>query len=175
MGERNARSLGSAYGRLYGPIAVAAVLIASQPLIEPDVSGPSTAVLRFGPREEDPSWLDTAGDSLVAWPWPTTGFGLVSLLLLIGVIAGTVAATLRPACGPRIPAAVAVLSAALLLMLLVKPGTDGSGPGVGYVRHHPPGLTGAGWAALALSLLAAGLAAAHALQLRRLGRTVAPR
>jgi hypothetical protein len=174
MGERNARSLGSAYGRLYGPIAVAAVLIASQPLIEPDVSGASTAVLRIEPLGEDPSWLDTAGDSLAAWPWPTTGFDVISLILLIGVTAGTVAATLRPACGPRIPAAVAVLSAALLLTLLVKPGTDGSGPGVGYVRHHSPGLTGAGSAALTLSLLAAGLAAAHALQVRRLARAVAP-
>lgn len=174
MGERTARSLGSAYGRLYGPIAVAAVLIASQPLIEPDISGPSTAVLRVGFADEDPSWLDTAGDSLAAWPWPTTGSGLVSLALLVGIGAAAVAATLRPACGPRTPAVVFVLSAALLLMMIVKPGTDRSGPGVGYVRHDPPGLTGAGWAAVALSLLVAGVALAHVLQLRRIDRDVAP-
>jgi hypothetical protein len=168
MGERTARSLGSAYGRLYGPIAVAAVLLASQPLVEPDASQVSTAVLTSEPLTEDPSWLDRAGDNLPAAPWPTSGFGLISLLLLAGMTAGMVAVTLRPARRARMPAAVAVLSATLLLMLLIKPGADSSGPGVGYVRHQAPGLTGAGQAALALALLAAGLAAAHAVQLRRL-------
>jgi hypothetical protein len=162
------RSPGSTFGRLYGPIAVAAVLLSTQPLIEPDTSGSSAFfAVSYGPYEP-PSVGDILLDLLYAWTiWPSDTLGMIGLLLLLGLAGGLVYAALRPVPGPRLPLGIAAVSTTLICLLLLKPGTGGSASGLSYIHTPPPDLTGAGRAVLALSFLAAGLAVAQTLQLRR--------
>jgi hypothetical protein len=90
----------TAYARLYGPIAVVAVLIAFQPILE----GTYGSLWETAARP--------AGGPAV--------LGLFLMFLLVGCLGW---ATLRPVRTTALPVAIAILAALIALMLITRPGT----------------------------------------------------
>lgn len=98
--ELSDAGVATAYARLYGPIAVVALLIAFQPIIEGNYGSLWETAAR------------PAGGPAV--------LGLFLMFLLVGCLGW---ATLKPARTAALPVAISILAALIVLMLLTRPGT----------------------------------------------------
>lgn len=135
--ERTARF--GAYGRFYAPIAVVALALSFLPLFDDVVDGDIRTtygtIWQMAGRN--------SGDPAV--------FGILLMLALIALLA---VATVRVR-SPRLPIAIAVDGALIVLMLISKPGTG----------SPTPSLSDSGTAALMIALGTVALALAHAAHL----------
>jgi hypothetical protein len=99
----------TAYARLYGPIAVVALVLAFQPIIDED----------YG------SLWETAAR-------PAGGPAVLGLLLMFVLVGCLGYATLRPVRTVAIPVTISIVAALIVMMLLTKPGTGNPRPGLTY-------------------------------------------
>ncbi|MFB6724098.1 hypothetical protein ACFCV3_28220 [Kribbella sp. NPDC056345] len=123
------------YARLYAPLAVVAMVLSFQPILPADEYG--TVWEMAGRGSGNPAAM---GAVLMG-----------GLIMLLGY------ASFRPPATALVPAAIAVLSGLIAVMLLTRPGTG----------DPRPGLTSFGDAALAVAICACGLAVSHVVRLRR--------
>jgi hypothetical protein len=98
-------TIATGYARLYGPLAVASVMIAFQPILS---GGYGTLFEMAGRRGGGPA--------------------VVGALLMGGLIWFLTHASFRPAMSAGVPAVIAVLAGLIVVMLLTKPGTGSPRP-----------------------------------------------
>lgn len=99
----------TAYARLYGPIAVVAVVIAFQPILDGD----------YG------SLWETAGR-------PAGGPAAFGLFLMFGLVGCLGWATLKPAHTTALPVAISIIATLIVLMLITRPGTGSTKASLSY-------------------------------------------
>src|SRR5690606_13215325 len=114
--ERALSAASDVYGRFYGPLAVLSLAVLCMPILSDVVieDDRSTLTHRYGTLWQ---MIDTSGG----------GAGSVAIMLMVGLVALLVSATVRVR-GLGQPIAIAVIATLLLVMLLAKPGTGDPTP-----------------------------------------------